>query len=152
MTLELSGELLGLGSIVRLENESASGLFVVLARGAFRPDGERNEVVPRYLVGPHPYGEAPDRETFPILASDVREVVHKGYTDAADAVFLEDLLNQIENGRRTSTPARQFTDALTAVPESKGVVTEHGGAAAFGADPFAEVRKLVDQENRGREK
>ncbi|MFJ3393366.1 DUF4176 domain-containing protein [Leifsonia aquatica] len=145
MTLELAGVLLGLGSIVRLENETASGLFVVLARGAFRPDGERNEVVPRYLVGPHPYGEAPDHETFPILASDVLEVVHEGYTDSADASFLVDLLDQMENGRRTATPAQHFNDALSAVPETDRLMEEDGRSEPDNSDPFGELRRLVDQ-------
>ena len=144
MTLELVGTLLGLGSVVRLEGENHSGLFVVLARGAFRPDSELNEVVPRYLVGPHPYGEAPDHETFPILAGDVHDVVHEGYTDAADAAFLADLLDRMQNGRRPTTPAQQFTEALTAIPEAKAAVD--GGHADAGVDPFSKLRRVVDQE------
>ena len=145
MTLELAGTLLGLGSVVRLESGSHSGLFVVLARGALRPDSDLEEVVPRYLVGPHPYGEAPDQETFPILAGDVREVVHEGYTDEADAAFLEDLLDQMQNGRRGMTRAQQFTEPLTAIPEARDVVAE-GGSAPTGGDPFSELRRLVDPE------
>jgi hypothetical protein len=151
MTLELKGVLLGLGSILRLENDAATGLFVVLARGAFRPDGDLNDVVPRYLVGPHPYGEAPDQETFPILADQVQEVVHEGYSDAADASFLEDLLDQMENGRRVTTPAEQFKASLTAIPEAEMAVSESDAAAGAGADPFFELRRLVDQEYRRNE-
>ena len=116
MALELEGTLLGLGSIVRVETENVSGLFVVLARGAFRPDPEQLVVVPRYLVGPHPYGEAPDQETFPVLAGEVSEVVFAGYSDDADDAFLADLLHQMEHGRRPSARAEQFTGALTEVP------------------------------------
>lgn len=148
MTLKLTGELLGLGSVVRLESENASGLFVVLARGAFRPDGDLDEVVPRYLVGPHPYGEAPDQETFPILANVIQEVVHEGYADDADAAFLEDLLDQMENGRRPITRAQQFTEALTAIPEARLADAENEDAAGVRADPFGELRRLVDQEHR----
>ena len=126
MTFELQGVLLGLGSIVRLNNESVSGLFVVLARGAYRPDNEKDAVVPRYLVGPHPYGEAPDRETFPILDDEVQEVVFEGYTDTADVAFLEDLLDQMEHGRRQVVPGQQFKDALTVIPE---VVVAEGAVA-----------------------
>ncbi|MGO4592441.1 DUF4176 domain-containing protein [Leifsonia sp. 2TAF2] len=147
MTLELKGAVLGLGSMVRLDNEDATGLFVVLARGAFRPDGDRNEVVPRYLVGPHPYGETPDRETFPILAAEVQEVVHEGYTDAADAAFLEDLLDQMENGRRPTTSAQQFKGSLTVIPEVQAIAPEDDGLAA-GVDPFFELQRLVDQQYR----
>lgn len=145
MALELQGTMLGLGSVVRLEMEAAAGLFVVLARGAFRPDPEAVGVEPRYLVGPHPYGEAPDQETFPILVKDIAEVVFEGYTDDADVVFLEDLLDQMENGRRVTTPAQQFKDALTEIPER----TEEAAAEVLvGADPFAELRRLMGQEDR----
>ncbi|WP_295124485.1 DUF4176 domain-containing protein [uncultured Leifsonia sp.] len=145
MTLELAGTLLGLGSVVRLDSEQHSGLFVVLARGAFRPDNESSEVVPRYLVGPHPYGEAPDQETFPILAGEVHEVVHEGYTDDADDTFLTELLDQMENGRRSPTCAQQFTGSLTAIPEGHAVAAE-SNPAQVGGDPFAELRRIVDQD------
>lgn len=143
MALELAGQLLGLGSVVRLESDSHSGLFVVLARGAFRPDSESNVVVPRYLVGQHPYGEAPDHETFPILAGDINEVVHEGYTDEADAAFLRDLLDQMQNGRRETTRAQQFTEPLTAIPESRATAADSDRA-----DPFQELRRVVDQHDQ----
>jgi hypothetical protein len=147
MTLEITQELLGLGSIVRLENEKATGLYVVLARGAFRPDKERNQVVPRYLVGPHPYGEAPDRETFPVLATEIQTVVHYGYTDAADTEFVTDLLDQMENGRRETKRAEQFTDALTLIPDAV-VDADSDGSHRGSEDPFFELRMLVGKEDR----
>lgn len=149
MPLELTGVLLGLGSIVRLDGESAAGLFVVLARGVHRPDSESPEVVPRYLVGPHPYGEAPDRETFPILAKDVMEVVHEGYADAADAVFLDELLDQAENGRRKITPAHHYEEALTAIPEGTAARADNDDSARASGDPFFELRRLIDQISEG---
>jgi hypothetical protein len=148
MPLELTGVLLGLGSVVRLEIENVSGLFVVLARGAYRPDSDQDEALPRYLVGPHPYGEAPDQETFPILAGEIHEVVFEGYTDDADAAFLEDLLDQMENGRRTIAPAKQFTDALTVVPEAEAVHSDKDDGAPARADPFSELRRLASDEYR----
>ncbi|GAA2048597.1 DUF4176 domain-containing protein [Leifsonia soli] len=147
MTLEMTEEFLGLGSIVRLGDDTGTGLHVVLARGAFRPDNARNEVVPRYLVGPHPYGEAPDRETFPVLATDIQGVVHHGYTDAADAGFLADLLDQMENGRRPITRARHFAEGLTTIPEASAV-EESDAAARSRADPFHELRALVHPTGR----
>lgn len=148
MTLELQGTFLGLGSVVRLDNANVSGLFVVLARGAYRPDPEQNAVVPRYLVGPHPYGEAPDHETFPILASEVTEMVFEGYTDDADIDFLADLLDQMEYGRRPTTPAQQFKDALTVVPDR---ATEPATEIPLAAtDPFAKLRALLG-ENQGKD-
>ncbi|TDP98785.1 MULTISPECIES: DUF4176 domain-containing protein [unclassified Leifsonia] len=148
MTLEMTGDLLGLGSIVRLETESASGLFVVLARGAFRPDNTRNEVIARYLVGPHPYGEAPDRETFPIVATEIHTVVHHGYTDVADTEFLADLLDRMENGRRKTTQAKQFAGALTDIPDALSSGQESEKAARVRVDPFFELRGLVQQQDR----
>ena len=148
MTLELVGDLLGLGSIVQLKREDAEGLFVVLARGAFRPDAEGDEVVPRYLVAPHPYGEAPDRETFPILETDIQTVVHHGYTDKADREFLDDLLDQMENGPRPVTRATQFTEALTAIPEPAAKPAEEDDGGRSHGDPFFELRGLVQQEDR----
>lgn len=147
MSLELQGEFLGLGSMVRLETEVASGLFVVLARGAFRPDAELAQVEPRYLVAPHPYGEAPDQETFPVLARDVQEVVFRGYVDSDDEAFLEDLLDQMENGRRATTPAQQYKEPLTAIPEGSREADD-GGAGEEQFDPFAELRKLTGQTDR----
>jgi hypothetical protein len=143
MTLEITEEFLGLGSIVRLENENATGLYVVLARGAFRPEKERNQVVPRYLVGPHPYGEAPDRETFPVLATEIQAVVHRGYTDAADTEFVADLLDRMENGQRETKRAEQFTDALTLIPDAGSDGSDQGSE-----DPFFELRMLVGEEDR----
>lgn len=143
MALELAGVMLGLGSIVRLDLESHSGLFVVLARGAFRPDPEQSQVEARYLVGPHPFGEAPDQETFPVLAGEVAEVVFVGYTDDADDAFVVDLLDQMENGRRVTARAEQFTDALTEVSE-RVEVAEAAGDGAVG-DPFGELRKVLGQ-------
>jgi hypothetical protein len=148
MTLELQGRLLGLGSIVRLENDRASGLFVVLARGAFRPEMERPEVEPRYLVAPHPYGESPDQETFPILAGDVEEIVFEGYSDSADEAFLADLLDQMENGPRTISRAQQFTGPLTELPEASAPDAEDPDAVEPGVDPFAELRRLTGQNHR----
>lgn len=147
MPLELQGTLLGLGSIVRLEREEVSGLFVILARGAFRPDQELPGVEPRYLVAPHPYGEAPDQETFPVLARDVQEVVFAGYSDSDDDAFLADLLDQMENGRRPSTPAQQFTEALSEIPErADDAAAVDGGELA--ADPFSELRRLTGRNYR----
>ncbi|MEV8213078.1 DUF4176 domain-containing protein [Leifsonia sp. NPDC077715] len=146
MALELQGALLGLGSIVRLESENWTGLFVVLARGAYRPHQEHNEVVPRYLLAPHPYGEAPDQETFPLLASEIVEVVFEGYTDDADAAFLADLLDQMENGARPVVRATQFTEELTAIPAARPEKAEPGEIADTVGDPFFELRRLVEQE------
>lgn len=144
MAFELDGVLLGLGSIVRIEKESVQELVVVLARGVFRADKNQDQVVPRYLVGPHPYGEAPDRETFPILATDIQDVVFEGYTDDADAEFLEDLLDQMQHGRRTTTSAEQFKGALTNLPDVQpddvDVVDEAENARR---DPFTDLRALV---------
>lgn len=148
MTLVLQGRLLGLGSIVRLENDRATGLFVVLARGAFRPDKERPEVEPRYLVAPHPYGGSSDQETFPILAGDVEETVFEGYIDTADDAFLADLLDQMENGPRTISRAEQFAGPLTEIPEASVPDAEDSDAVAPGVDPFAELRRLTEQDHR----
>ncbi|QIM16224.1 DUF4176 domain-containing protein [Leucobacter insecticola] len=139
MALTFDGVLLGLGSVVRVENEKASGLFVVLARGAYRPDLD-SSVAGRYLVGPHPYGEAPDRETFPILADEIVEVVFEGYTDENDEAFLMDLLDQMEHGRRPMTRAVQFADALTEIPE---YVEDVDGGEGVELDPFAVLRKKL---------
>lgn len=144
MALVLQGVFLGLGSIVRLDRDGVSGLFVVLARGAYRPDTEQAVVVSRYLVAPHPYGEAPDQETFPILSGEVQEVVFEGYTDDADSEFLDDVLDQMENGRRPTTPAAQFTEALTAIPEMAVASPQQGEGVRVGDDPFAELRRLAD--------
>jgi hypothetical protein len=148
MPLELRGALLGLGSILRLETPDASGLFVVLARGAFRPDQERSEVIPRYLVAPHPYGEASDQETFAILANAIEEVVFEGYTDAADTSFLENLLDQMANGRRTTKArAKQFTEALTEIPDAEELSDSEDPTRSSG-DPFRALRKLTNTEDR----
>lgn len=147
MPFEMTDELLGLGSVVRLGGQTGAGLHVVLARGVFRPDSRRNELVPRYLVGPHPYGEAPDRETFPIMATDIRAVVHQGYTDAADTRFVEDLVDQIEHGRRPTTRAPHFAEALTEIPEAPAIERSEPAARPL-EDPFHELRGLVRHAHR----
>lgn len=141
MALTFDGVLLGLGSVVRVETEQVSGLFVVLARGAYRPDLD-SAVAGRYLVGPHPYGEAPDRETFPILAGEIAELVFEGYKDDADEAFLTDLLDQMENGRRPAVRAEQFADALTEIPEYTGD-GDVDDVEGVGLDPFAVLRQKL---------
>lgn len=135
MALKLIGNLLGLGSIVKIETDNNSGLYVVLARGTMR-EGE-DEAVPRYLVGPHPFGEAHDQETFPLIDSEIEEVVFEGYTDEADEEFLKDLLYQMGNGRRPSKVASQFKEALTEIPEAEESDEEVSEEMTMGKiDPF----------------
>ncbi|WP_307984001.1 DUF4176 domain-containing protein [uncultured Lactococcus sp.] len=142
MVLNLIGNLLGLGSIVKVENENNTGLYVVLARGAMK-EGE-DGAVPRYLVGPHPYGEAPDQETFPLIDSEIKEVIFEGYTDEADETFLKDLLYQMENGRRPSQAAHQFKEALTEIPEVEESEDEVLQEMTKGKiDPFYKLRSLT---------
>ena len=141
MPLSMEGSLLGLGSVVRLDDASRTGLFVILARGAYRPDAERNDVLARYLVAPHPYGEAPDQETFPILSGEIDAVVFEGYTDEADTAFLADLLHQMEHGRRPSARAEQYTESLTVVPEAPPQTAPD--AVSVSADAFAGLRALI---------
>lgn len=142
MALNLIGKLLGLGSIVKVENDNNMGLYVVLARGAMKAGEDR--AVPRYLVGPHPYGDAPDQETFPLIDSEIQEVIFEGYTDEEDEVFLKDLLYQMENGRRSSKPAHQFKEALTKIPEIEELGDEDSQEMAIGKiDPFYKLRRLT---------
>lgn len=148
MTLTLIGELLGLGSVVRIENENYTGLYVVLARGAMK-EGE-GSVVPRYLVGPHPYGESPDQETFPILDSGIKEVVFEGYSDEADEAFLKDLLFQMEHGRRVNKTAKQFKAALTELPEAQS--SDEAISAEMAKrkiDPFYKLRQMKENDENG---
>ena len=146
MALELQSAFLGLGSVIRLDDGGPSDLYVVLARGAYRPDSEQNGVISRYLVAPHPFGEAPDQETFPILASEVTEVVFEGYTDDADTAFLADLLEQMEHGRRPTIPAQQFKDELTEIPDRPTEVADVSSLP--GSDPFAKLRVLLGENDR----
>ena len=142
MALKLIGNLLGLGSIVKIETDNNSGLYVVLARGAMR-EGE-DEAVPRDLVGPHQFGEAPDQVTFPLIDSEIEEVVFEGYTDEADEEFLKDLLYQMENGRRPSKVASQFKEALTEIPEAEESDEEVSEEMTMGKiDPFYKLRSLA---------
>lgn len=143
MTLTLIGRFLGLGSILKIETENYKGRYVVLARGGMKK-GE-DGVVPRYLVGPHPYGEAPDQETFPILDSEIKEVVFEGYSDEADEAFLKDLLFQMAHGRRPTKAASQFKGALTEIPK---VATPDAAILEDRTkrkkDPFYKLRKIKE--------
>ena len=142
MTLNLIGSFLGLGSIVKVENGNNKGLFVVLARGAMK-QGE-DGAIPRYLVGPHPYGNAPDQETFPLLDSEINEVIFEGYSDEADKEFTEDLLYQMEHGKRPSKIAKQFTEGLTDIPEAKENEEELSEERLKRkTDPFYKLRELA---------
>lgn len=148
MTLTLIGNLLGLGSIVKIENENYNGLYVVLARGAMKEG--KDCVVPRYLVGSHPYGEAPDQETFPILDSGIKEVVFEGYSDEADEAFLKELLFQMAHGRRSNKTAKQFKEDLTEIPEVE-VPDENSLAEMIKRknDPFYKLRQMKEDDENG---
>lgn len=143
MTLTLKGRLLGLGSIIELASEDYTGRYVVLARGGFRTEKESSEVIPRYLVGPHPYGEAPDQESFPILDTEIESIVFEGYTDEKDQEFLDSLLDMMENGKPLAKRAEQFKASLTEIPEVEIEDLEEAEVKAK-ADPFYRLRQIKE--------
>lgn len=95
MTKTLNGEFLPLGSIVRLEGtDHDNWLYFIVARAITR--GEEEDIIPRYRVAPHPFGDTPSQEVFSIRDSQIVEVIFKGYQDREDEKFLDGLFELME--------------------------------------------------------
>lgn len=144
MGLKLKDSLLGLGSIVTIESENHEGLYVILARGAMKVNNSE-EVIPRYLVGPHPYGEAPDQETFPILNSEISKIIFEGYFDDNDEQFIKDLLHQMEYGKKPTQAAKQYKESLTEISEVESINTDFSDYVMKKHDPFINLRNLNEK-------
>lgn len=94
MSKALVGKFLPLGSMLKLiGTEDDSLLYFVVARAI--KENEAAEIVPRYKVAPHPYGDIPTKAVFSIESTQIIEVLFEAYEDEQDKTLLDDLIYQI---------------------------------------------------------
>lgn len=97
MSEEMSTPFLPLGSILRLQDTGDDQLlYLVVARAIAK--NEVDEIISRYKVAPHPFGDVPSQEVFTVSADQIVEVVFEGYSDQEDEAFLNELLERMANG------------------------------------------------------
>lgn len=96
MRLELKGRFLPLGSMLQLkETEDDSLLYFIVARAIAK--NNTGEIVPRYKVAPHPYGDTPNQEVFSIDATQIVKVLFEGYENNKDVEFVENMFERMTN-------------------------------------------------------
>ncbi|EPI09171.1 DUF4176 domain-containing protein [Enterococcus faecalis] len=136
MSEKLTTPFLPLGSMVYLEDKDAYGtmLFLIVARAI--ASNEHGEIISRYKVAPHPFGDIPSEQIFSIKSGDISEVVFEGFSNEDDNQFLEDLIGQMTNAK--SNPTTPQTKS-TVIPESQEV--EEVEKEKLKADPFYKFRK-----------
>lgn len=106
--------------------------YFVVARAIAK--NEAKEIVPRYKVAPHPFGDVPNEEIFSIGVTQISEVLFEGYQDAKDKEFLESLLHQIANVQnKPNVPPKRNEESNRKVVIDKKQELER--------DPFYKFRK-----------
>lgn len=92
-------QFLGLGSMVEIDHIDALAdtLYLIVARAVGKDDD--GKTILRYQVAPHPKG-GPAKQSDDIITlakSSITKVVHKGYYDEKDDIFLSDMIIRMEN-------------------------------------------------------
>ena len=109
MSKELVGKFLPLGSMLKLKGtEDDNLLYFVVARAI--KENEAAEIVPRYKVAPHPYGDIPTKAVFSIESTQINEVLFEAYDDEQDKTFLDDLIYQIRHAPKQAVKQEQETE------------------------------------------
>jgi hypothetical protein len=141
-------KLLPLGTAVRVTDHE--GVYVIIARGFQK---QANGYLAGYKGMPHPHGSGAGVREIVITQTQICEVVHPGYEDAADASFTQ---KQLEHAIAPTAARPPAPDPALVRDQSKPA--EHlppatkpaGGPPARGAidpnDPFKELR------SRGRQR
>ena len=106
---------LGLGTVVEVEDLIALKdikYFVVVARAIGRNNDDSTLL--RYMLAPHPFGDVPDQKEniLRITASQIKKVIHEGYTDELDEKLLTDLESAMR-GSVAHTPPSTKTEKST---------------------------------------
>lgn len=140
-------KLLPLGSAVTIADDDNT--YVIIARGFQRsPDG----FLAGYKAVPHPHGAAAGAKEVVVRQTQITEVVHRGYENAEDAVFVK---TQLENSKAPPAPQRPPAEpdltvdlsqpaALRAV-EPKPADETLPSAVVNPSDPFSELRSKGKQ-------
>lgn len=133
MNTELVGKFLPLGSMLKLkETEDDNSLYFVVARAIAK--NEADEIVPRYKVAPHPYGDVPNQEVFSIDVTQIAEIIFKGYEDEKDSEFVEEMI-----GRMTNAPKQPSVQKKVETTSEK--TPEEDEKEKLLRDPFYKFRK-----------
>lgn len=92
-------QFLGLGSMVEIDHIDALAdtLYLIVARAVGKDDD--GKTILRYQVAPHPKGGSAKQsdDIITLDKSSITKVVHKGYYDEKDDVFLSDMIIRMEN-------------------------------------------------------
>lgn len=116
MSTELVGKFLPLGSMLKLkETEDDSLLYFVVARAIAK--NEADEIVPRYKVAPHPYGDVPNQEVFSIDDIQIVEIIFEGYEDEKDSDFVEELIGRMTNAPKQPIVQKKVETTVEKTPE-----------------------------------
>lgn len=118
-----SPQLLPLGTAVRVTDQE--GVYIIIARGFQK---QANGFLAGYKGMPHPHGSGAGLREIVISQTQIGEVVHRGYEDAADAPFTQ---KQLENARM---PAEHVPAATKPADEGPRRL------ASDPKDPFKELR------------
>lgn len=100
MSEDLTTPFLPLGSVLKLKDTTNDTLYYFIVARAIAKNGN-GEIVSRYKVAPHPFGDIPTQEVFSIEVEQIMEVLFEGFSDKTDGEFLENLLSQM-NGSAES--------------------------------------------------
>lgn len=159
---------LGLGTIVEVEDLIALKdikYFVVVARAIGRDKDDSTLL--RYMLAPHPYGDIPDQKDniLRITASQIKKVIHEGYTDELDNKLLDDLENemrgtlaQVNSNSKTASEEPKKTDeaAKAVAPLVKKEIKNDAESQKIKEqkmlkkDPFYKFRKIKEEKANGK--
>lgn len=132
MSIELITPFLPLGSVLRLKGTENDLLYYfIVARAISKND--KGEIVSRYKVAPHPFGDVPYQEVFSIGIEQIVEVVFEGFSNEIDKEFLEDLLSQINSSSTLPLNNPESEVEENTEPEITGIIKNE--------DPFYYFRK-----------
>lgn len=132
MSTDLTTQFLPLGSVLKLKETANDSLYYFIVARAIAKN-EKGEVVSRYKVAPHPFGDVPSQEVFSIEVGQIVEVVFEGFSNETDKKFLENLLSQMNSS--SSLPKKNYESEVEKNIDPE--VTER----AKNEDPFYYFRK-----------
>jgi len=154
----LKDELLGLGSIVEVDDMDAypDMKYVIIARAIGKNSG--GTTILRYRVAPHPEGitSTNEDEVLTVEGSKITTVYQAGYMDAEDEAFLAHHLQSLGEQPPIKVKPKQDTTASTKVTTTAATATnapavttsepleakdERKERALLQADPFYKLRK-----------
>lgn len=117
-------QFLGLGSMVEIDHMDAltDTLYTIVAR-AVGKDGEGKTIL-RYQVAPHPQGGSAKQadDIITLAESSITKVVHEGYHDEKDEVFLSKMITGMENAIKNMSSNTKKEKPVTQEKEPEKIV------------------------------